>query len=131
MPESRMVDSLAILGAFLRSNAAVTARVGQRSSITLQNDDPSIRYALVAGSSYLGGVGFPRFQVECWGSDPEQVNTVALDVAQALTDLPGTYEQGVVAGVVVTPPFVSDDPLTHRCRQIVGVEMLTQPGGTT
>jgi hypothetical protein len=129
MTDPRQVDGLAIIGRFLRGSDLVNSHVDGRSSITLQNDDPSIRYALASGQILAPGIGFPRYQIECWGATAEQVNDLALDVVQALSDLPGIYDEGIVAAVNIQPPFTSDDQQTHRCRQIVGVQLLTQPGG--
>lgn len=133
MTDPRGVSPLAIIGPFLRSHPTVTAAVGQRSTLTLRNENPSIRYSLVSpGFTPNAGTSFPRVQVEVWGADTEQVDTVALDVVQALSDLPGHYAAGDVAGVLVSGPYQSDDPTTSRARQLIDVQMLMKPttGGT-
>lgn len=126
--ESLTPDAEHVFGAFLRSHAAVTALVGQRSSEALSGTYPAIRYSLLPGGGDDTERGDrPELQVECYADDRPTARRVARTVRAVLPDLAGTSpvaDAYVVGAVLTLPPFYSADPPTGRARYLLQVQMI-------
>lgn len=130
MADSLIPDAGEAWRAFAATRPAITALVDDRNSLALSGDEPAIRYALVSGRYDGAGVAAPLLQIECWGAgggvedDGTAWNIAAAVVSVAPEIVGGVFAGARVAGVRVSHPFWSPDPVTNRPRYIVELRLL-------
>lgn len=129
MADSLIPDAGEAWRAFAATRPAITNLVGDRNGLVLSGDEPAIRYALVSGRYDGAGVAAPLLQIECWGAgggldDDGTAWNIAAAVVSVASEFVGVYAGARVAGVRVSHPFWSPDPVTDRPRYIVELRLL-------